>query len=443
MQGTPSRLSRSRLIAEKEAAEPDRELVESGNGDLADANANGGDGGGSRLGPDAAMRGTGALVRSKAERRVSVAPAIGNVEEADGGRIGGPTERATAAAVLRVPEGDGKKRVDAEKEEVPVLDATKELTDTEAAAVANGETGEAESGDGGAATEDEISFDDEGADGEAVRHTDKNGEGAGTGVSNDGTTAGSIDDAANASAQTAEHRKAKSAERREAVRARIALARRGSASVSPQPPSPSTARAHRKGSDDGIIRKSMWTTEEDARLMAKHASLGENWALIAEFFPGRTKDQCRSHWDKKLNPEIKKTAWTEEEDRLLASLHAKYKNSWAAISHHIPGRTNVQCRNRWFRTPENPDVTAGAEVKAAGGVKGKGKKRARAAGEGENTVETDSVEEERGARPWASGAGRRRALPAPGVEVDGVHARPAVVKKTKMLLDRWKRGGGD
>ena len=39
----------------------------------------------------------------------------------------------------------------------------------------------------------------------------------------------------------------------------------------------------------------------------------KRWTLIAKQLKGRIGKQCRERWHNHLNPEIKKTAWTEEE----------------------------------------------------------------------------------------------------------------------------------
>ena len=43
----------------------------------------------------------------------------------------------------------------------------------------------------------------------------------------------------------------------------------------------------------------------------------KKWSLIASYLPGRIGKQCRERWHNHLNPDIKKEAWTEEEDTAI------------------------------------------------------------------------------------------------------------------------------
>ncbi|XP_070532622.1 myb-related protein A-like [Ptychodera flava] len=118
----------------------------------------------------------------------------------------------------------------------------------------------------------------------------------------------------------------------------------------------SSARPQKK-----FINKGRWTKEEDERLRQVVDSCGsENWKLIASYFNDRTDVQCHHRWQKVLNPDLIKGPWTKEEDEKVVELVGKYgPKRWSLIAKHLKGRIGKQCRERWHNHL-NPDIKKSA-----------------------------------------------------------------------------------
>jgi hypothetical protein len=101
-------------------------------------------------------------------------------------------------------------------------------------------------------------------------------------------------------------------------------------------------------------RTGKWLEDEDIKLKdAVQTYGGKNWGAIAVLVPGRTNIQCRDRWHHVLDANIDQAnrrtgKWTEDEDsKLKDSVQTHGGKDWVAISALVPGRTKLQCRKRW------------------------------------------------------------------------------------------------
>ncbi|KAF8937703.1 hypothetical protein BGZ58_002298 [Dissophora ornata] len=106
----------------------------------------------------------------------------------------------------------------------------------------------------------------------------------------------------------------------------------------------------------------VWTPEEDEylrRAVQVYGDKTEKWAKIAACVPGRTNKNCRKRWFHSLDPSLRKGGWTEEEDHLLRTGVQKFRGQWSKIAERIQGRTDDQCAKRW-RESLDPDIDRAA-----------------------------------------------------------------------------------
>eukprot|EP01063_Lacrimia_lanifica_P012368 TRINITY_DN1899_c0_g1_i1.p1 TRINITY_DN1899_c0_g1~~TRINITY_DN1899_c0_g1_i1.p1 ORF type:complete len:801 (+),score=405.40 TRINITY_DN1899_c0_g1_i1:77-2479(+) len=102
-----------------------------------------------------------------------------------------------------------------------------------------------------------------------------------------------------------------------------------------------------------IIRKGgVWKNHEDEVVKAAVMKYGKTqWARIASLLPKKTAAQCKERWVSWLDPSVKKTEWTKEEEEKLLHLAKIMPCRWRSIA-PIVGRTPYQCVEHYERLLE-------------------------------------------------------------------------------------------
>ncbi|KAL0225357.1 hypothetical protein RCL1_003269 [Eukaryota sp. TZLM3-RCL] len=106
-----------------------------------------------------------------------------------------------------------------------------------------------------------------------------------------------------------------------------------------------------------VTRPKKWTPEED-QLIIQYVTLeGTTTAFrtLSDLL-NRREDSIRSHWERVLNPDIKKGHWSPAEDRLLlecikacGGVESNKDINWKDVAEGVPRRTDGQCRYRYER----------------------------------------------------------------------------------------------
>ncbi|GAA5977914.1 hypothetical protein JCM11641_004328 [Rhodosporidiobolus odoratus] len=115
-----------------------------------------------------------------------------------------------------------------------------------------------------------------------------------------------------------------------------------------------------------VIKGGVWKNTEDEILKAAISKYGKNqWARISSLLVRKTPKQCKARWMEWLDPAIKKTEWSKEEDEKLLHLAKLMPTQWRTIA-PIVGRTANQCLERYQKLLDEAERAESDELGLAG-----------------------------------------------------------------------------
>jgi pre-mRNA-splicing factor CDC5/CEF1 len=92
-----------------------------------------------------------------------------------------------------------------------------------------------------------------------------------------------------------------------------------------------------------MIKGGIWKNSEDEILKAAVMKYGlNNWSRVASLLNRKSPKQCKARWYEWLDPHVKKTEWSREEEEKLLHLAKLFPVQWRTIA-PIVGRTAHQC----------------------------------------------------------------------------------------------------
>ncbi|OLY82751.1 Pre-mRNA-splicing factor CEF1 [Smittium mucronatum] len=105
-----------------------------------------------------------------------------------------------------------------------------------------------------------------------------------------------------------------------------------------------------------VIKGGVWKNTEDEILKAAVMKYGKNqWARISSLLVRKTPKQCKARWFEWIDPSIKKTEWSRDEDEKLLHLAKLMPTQWRTIA-PIVGRTPAQCLERYQKLLDDAEA---------------------------------------------------------------------------------------
>lgn len=93
--------------------------------------------------------------------------------------------------------------------------------------------------------------------------------------------------------------------------------------------------------------KTEWTRMDDIKIIELVEIYYFDWQKIASIM-NKPEDLIRQRYEKRLDPRLKFTKFSPEEDNAIINLYKIYGSTWNYISKFFPNRTSIMIKNRFY-----------------------------------------------------------------------------------------------
>jgi len=95
------------------------------------------------------------------------------------------------------------------------------------------------------------------------------------------------------------------------------------------------------------MNKKKWNRKDDIKLIELVEVYGQNWEIISNQFGDRSERDVETRFKEKLDPNVKNTKFSDEEDNEIARLYGEYGNDWFQIARHFTNRNAKMIKKRF------------------------------------------------------------------------------------------------